>query len=251
MHSPPIPHPAILLRRLLVVALAIALAVAMFPPIAASAQPDEADLPDVAVLRIPDRDTLDQVVDMGVDLDHDVEQVGGGLEVTGIVWPEEVAALQELGVGVEVTTTGEALEQQRAELMDERAATVEEAEAAAAEAGVAAIDTVVVARADRFVSLGDQYLSVEAKSTDEQAATLTVEWDAGEGTEIGDGGSAQLGAFVDAGQYQYHRGQFNLSGVITFTIDEGSAAGSYGAVAAGFGNSIDTTGVIGHGRARE
>lgn len=245
MHSSHATNPALSLRRMIVVLLALLLAAAMLPSTTASAQSPEADVPDVAVLRIPDRATLDEVVDLGVDLDHDVEEVGSGLEVTGIVWPEEVAALEALGVDVSIAVTGEELEERRADLMDERAETIAAAEATAAEVGIAAIDTVVIARADRFTSLGDQYLSVEAKSTDEQAAGLTVEWDAGEGTEIGDGGTASLGAFVDAGEYQYHRGQFNLSEVIGLTIDSGSAAGRYNAVGASFGDPFDATGVTG------
>ena len=211
----------------------------------AEAPPVAEDMPSVVTLGIPDRATLDAVVDAGTDLDHDLAVVGSGFEVTGIVWPEEVADLEALGVGLQVEATGEELEDQRSELMAEREEVIEEAEATAEAIGVAAIDTVVVARADRFTSLGDQYLSVEAKSTDLQDADLTVEWDAGEGTAIGDGGSTGLSPFVDAGEYQYHRGQFNLSGIITLAIDAGAAAGSYGAVGAGFGDPFDVTGITG------
>ncbi|MBY5162699.1 M14 family zinc carboxypeptidase [Salsipaludibacter albus] len=241
------PTDALLLRRVLgVVALALAVALALLPGATASAEDPPAgpsDVgPSVATLVIPDRDTLDEVVAAGTDLDHDVEPVGSGFEVTGIVWPEEVAALEAMGVTVSVEETAAQIEANRVALMDERAETIEAAEAVAEALAVEATDTVVVARADRFTSLGDQYLSVEAKSTEEQAVDLTVEWDAGEGTEIGDGGSAELDAFVDAGEYQYHRGQFNLSGIISLEVD---GIGGVEAVLAGFGSAPDTTGVSG------
>jgi hypothetical protein len=53
-------------------------------------------------------------------------------------------------------------------------------------------DEVVIARADHFSSTDDsEFLSVEAKSSDDDGVTLTVELDAGPGTAIGDGGSVE------------------------------------------------------------
>ncbi|MBY5162700.1 M14 family metallopeptidase [Salsipaludibacter albus] len=202
------------LRRLLgVVVLALAVALALLPGTTASAEdPPAVDGPSLVTLSIPDRATLDVVADSGIDLDHDLEPVGSGYEVTGVVWPDDVSDLRARGVGVTVKKTAAQLEASREALMDEREATMS-AEAELADAlAIEATDTVVIARADRFTSLGTPYLSVEAKSTDLNTVTLTVEWDAGAGTEIGDGGSTTLQAFNDAGEYQYHRRQINLSG---------------------------------------
>jgi hypothetical protein len=88
-------------------------------------------------------------------------------------------------------------------------------------------------------------IDVEAKSSDGSAADLTIEWDAGPGTDIGDGGTAQLNDFVDAGQYLYHRGQFELGGQSELTIGSGSAAGTYVAVESSFGSPIDVAGTTG------
>jgi len=231
-----------MLRRILLTALVVAVAAALLPGTAVDAQAPEADAPDVVRLSVPDRATLDRVVDLGVDLDHDVESVGARVDVTALLWPHEVAAVESLGVDITVEVTGEQLEARRADLMQERTETIEAAESIAQALAIEDTDTVVIARADRFTSLGDQYLSVEAKSTEEQAVDLTVEWDAGEGTEIGDGGSAELDAFVDAGEYQYHRGQFNLSALISLEVD---GIGGVDAVLAQFGPAPDTTGAGG------
>ncbi len=235
------------LRRLAVLLLVLLMAFALLPDTSFAEDPDAADAiePDVVRLTIPDRATLDQVVDAGTDLDHDLEATGDGFVVTGIVWPQEVAELEAMGVAIDVETTGAELEVERAELMAEREEVIEAAEETADALGIEAIDSVVIARADRFISLGDQYVSVEAKSTDQQDADLTVEWDAGEGTSFADGGSAELSAFVDAGEYLYHRGQFNLSGIVTLTVEDGAGAGDYAAVGAGFGDPVTTAGISG------
>lgn len=211
--------------------------------------PTEVENPDaisVVTLRLADDGALDTVVDGGYDLDHDLERLaGGGYEVTGIVTNAQIAELRTLGVEVVVEASESDIEAARETMMAEREAVLAANDFAALQAGVAAIDHVVVARADYFVSQGTEYISVEAKSSDQTGADLTIEWDAGPGSDFGDGGSAELNPFVDAGQYLYHRGQFSLDDQAAFMIADGSAAGSYEAVPSAFGGSVDAAGVTG------
>lgn len=208
--------------------------------------PDDASLDSDAVsivtLTMADGALLGEVVSGGYDLDHDVDRTADGFTVTGIVTNAQIAELEAMGVEVDVRADEAEIEAQRVERMAERDAAIE----AEAELAPLTTDSVVIARADYFTSTGDtEFLSVEAKSSDGAAADLTVEWDAGPGTAIGDGGSALLDPFEDAGQYLYHRLQVELNNSVALVIAGGSAAGSYGAVAAAFGSPLDEVGIAG------
>ncbi len=209
---------------------------------------DQVDDPDeisVVTLVIPDQSTLAAMVDRGIDLDHNLEMVDGGYTVTGIVTNAQAAELKALGVGVDTDMTP-------AELAAHQGAAATDREEAAASrmtmsSALEDTDTVVIARADYFTSTNDsQFLSVEAKTSDGTSPasanpTMTLRWDAGPGTEIGDGGQVNMSAFVDAGQYMYHRTQQNLaSAPPTLTVDApSSAAGNYSGPQASFGPSFD------------
>ena len=232
------------------VALAVAGAVAMSAGGGADADdPVEVDHPDavsIVTLRVPDGALLGSVVSGGYDLDHDVERTADGFTVTAVVTNADIAALEAMGVGVDVRADEGEIEAMRGRMIAERDATIAAESALADELGLEAIDDVVIARANHFTSVDDsEFLSVEAKSTDAAAATLTVEWDAGAGTAIGDGGHAVLSAFVDAGQYLYHRGEFELNNTVALVIADGASAGTYLAVGSTFGPAFDVTGVTG------
>ncbi|WP_353828794.1 M14 family metallopeptidase [Agromyces sp. SYSU T0242] len=240
------------IRRLAVIGLSTALALgASLTAAGAHAEPPPGEVVDpdavsIVTLTMADGDLLGAVVSGGFDLDHDVSRSADGFTVTGIVSNAEIAELEAMGVDVAVEATEAEIEATREARMAERDAAIEAAEAAEADAGLLTTDEVVIARADYFTSTGDtEFLSVEAKSSLEDAADLTVEWDAGPGTAIGDGGSAQLDAFVDAGVYLYHRLQVELNNSAALTITSGAAAGRYTAVPSAFGAPVDETGIAG------
>ncbi len=63
-----------------------------------------------------------------------------------------------------------------------------------------------ILRADCFTTTNNGLrLSVEGKSARGQTDVLTIRYDRGPGTEMGSGGTTTLQAFVDEGQYRYHR----------------------------------------------
>ncbi|WP_438854934.1 M14 family metallopeptidase [Agromyces sp. M3QZ16-3] len=208
--------------------------------------PDDPDAVSIVTLTMADGDLLGAVVSGGYDLDHDVARTADGFAVTGIVTNAQIAELEAMGVGVQVVADEAQIEATRAARMAERDAAIDAAAETEAEADLLTTDEVVIARADYFTSTDDtEFLSVEAKSSDADAADLTVEWDAGPGTAIGDGGSATMEAFVDAGEYLYHRVQVELSNRAALVIAGGSAAGSYTAIGSAFGTPLDVTGVAG------
>ncbi|MGA9276397.1 PA domain-containing protein, partial [Ilumatobacter sp.] len=236
--------------RVLVVILAAALALALLPGAApGEAIDDEIDGADdekaLVTLSIPDRATLDVLADQGYDLDHNVEAAGSGFTVSAVVKDSQRTAIEQLGVGIDVEATGSEVNALRESMVAERQATLDANSALAAELELEEIDTVVIARADYFTSEGEEYISVEAKTSDGEDVDLTIAWDAGPGTDFGDGGTAELNDFTDADQYLYHRGQFQLGGRAELTIADGAAAGGYTAVGSSFGPALDTTGVTG------
>jgi hypothetical protein len=224
----------------------LALGVAASPGAVRADDATDPDAISIVTLSIPDGETFGRVVSGGYDLDHDVERVGDRVEITAVVTNAEIADLEAMGVVVGVQADEARIEALRVARMAERDEAIASAAEAAEELELLSIDQVLIARADYFTSTDDaEFLSVEAKSTDGAAADLTVEWDAGPGTAIGDGGSAELDAFIDAGQYLYHRGQFELNDRAALVIAGGAAAGTYTAVGSTFGASLDVTGVTG------
>ncbi len=212
-------------RRGLFAALAVTAMILTLLPAAAGAEQtatfDVADPDDISVvtLVIPDQTTLTAVVQGGYDLDHDLEPVGNGYSVTGIVSNLQIAELEALGVDIELEATPTELAARHADLMQERAETLETRASSLA----ADTDTVVIARADWFTDQANRTLSVEAKTSDgvspaNQNPVMTLRWDAGPGTEIGDGGQINMGTNVDSGQYLYHRQAVNIQATLGDTM---------------------------------
>jgi hypothetical protein len=177
---------------------------------------------------VGNRAELDRLIATGVDLTEHIERRQGGVAIQAVLTPTEEAGLRASGfrLGRTVQTqadTSAILRQrerkierlQRAELRTKRLATAQQQ-----------TDEVRIARADYFTSLGEQFLSVEAKSSELQTATLTVSWDSGPGTPMGSGGSAELEPFVDADVYLYHREQIEIDERPTMVEVTSSAGGS-------------------------
>lgn len=152
---------------------------------------------------------LDELVATGVDLDHDVTQVGDRIVVHAVVTPSEQAALRAQGFTVGRTVFDEEDSEER---VAEREATIAAriAENEAFEEGATAPDVsdVKIIRADYYTAFGQGTLSVEAKWAGGQGSSsqLQVQRDSGPGTEFGSGGTQNISRFVDAGVYLYHRG---------------------------------------------
>lgn len=192
--------------------LALALAVSMLAPGAAAQTEDELqEEPEKASLveiHVPDATELDRLVATGADLTADIEETADGYTITAVLNRTEEADLRSQGFSV-----GDTLQSQRDlnALRNERAETLQSKRTqnfqtlAESETGV-----LKVLRADYFDGADGEFLSVEAKTEAGADDTITVAWDAGPGTEIGDGGTIDLFDFVDAGVYLYHRRQFSV-----------------------------------------
>jgi Zinc carboxypeptidase/Chitobiase/beta-hexosaminidase C-terminal domain len=196
------------------------------PPGGAAAALEPRNVVEVAV---HDRAELDRLVATGVDLTEHLEARGGATVVQAVLTAAEEARLAasgfELGRTVQTQAQADAIMRQRERKVERLERT--EARTAALATAQQEIDAVRIARADYFTSLGEQFLSVEAKSSDLDAATLTVSWDSGPGTPMGSGGSAELEPFVDADVYLYHRGQFAIDerpATIEVTSSNGGSA---------------------------
>jgi len=181
---------------------------------------------NVVEIEIQNRAELDRLIATGVDLTEHLESKAGVTVVQAVLTPGDEARLRSSGfeVGRTVQTQAEAnaIRRQRERKLDRLERT--EARTAALSTAQQQTDEVRIARADYFTSVGEQFLSVEAKSSNLEAATLTVSWDSGPGTPIGSGGSAELDPFVDADVYLYHREQIEIDGRPS-TIEVTSSSG--------------------------
>jgi hypothetical protein len=172
----------------------------------------------VVEVHVADRDELDRLIATGVDLDHQVHEVDGGLEVHAVVTPSEVDVLQAMGFETgDVVFSSAGMEAALEERDATIAAHVAENERFAAQAYDETnpdVSDVKIVRADYYTTqTGGQSLSVEAKWAEGQSSSqsLTVERDSGPGTEMGSGGTQNINRFVDAGVYLYHRGASSVS----------------------------------------
>ena len=170
---------------------------------------------------LPDRDELDRLVETGVDLDHHVTYTGEEIVVHAVVTPNEVATLEDAGFafGETIYTEDDAeariaeREATRAAHRAENAALLDApSELSAFDVGALVTDTVKILRADYYTTPTGHFLSVEAKTSDGQAQSFSmqVQRDCGPGTELGDCGTQNISRFVDAGVYMYHRGASSL-----------------------------------------
>jgi hypothetical protein len=185
----------------------------------------------VVEITVKNRRQLDRLVGTGVDLTEHLRTRRGRIVTQAVVTASEAASLRARGFRVGRTVQTEAAAEAALRHRRRSIARLKQAERRIAGAARAAQvgDTVRIARADYFTSLGGQFISVEAKSSDLESATLTVSWDSGPGTPMGSGGTATLEPFVDADVYLYHRGQFPVTGQPARVEVTSSSGGSAGA----------------------
>ncbi|CAL9587070.1 hypothetical protein SUDANB121_05179 [Nocardiopsis dassonvillei] len=170
----------------------------------------ELDEPSVVEVFLDDRDELDRLVELGGDIARLDAADGHGFVAQAVVGPFDLEAYNEAGF-----TFGEVLytASDAEDRIEEREETIARLQAENGPHDTAralsATDGLEVLRADYFEGRNGAYLSVEVRSDFGQAENfqLTVERDAGPGTEFGDGGTQTLNRFVDVGVYMYHRGQ--------------------------------------------
>lgn len=192
--------------------LALALAASMLAP-GAAAQTDEElqEDPETASLveiHLADRTELDRLVATGADLTADLVETADGYTISAVLTPSQEAELRAEGFNLRDALQSQedidALRAERAQTLQSKSSlsfqTLAESETGALK----------VLRADYFEGAAGEFLSVEAKSGAGEVDTITVSWDAGQSTDIGDGGSIDLFDFVDAGVYLYHRRQFSV-----------------------------------------
>jgi hypothetical protein len=193
-----------------ILALLVALgpsAVAEGPDTSTDVGPVEVEYPEVVEVIADDRETLSELGSMGFDLAEEVHEVADGVEVQAVVTGEQRAQLDALP-GVRVGRT--VVTQADAEALQAEYQAMTEALEATLAAVESTGDELRVQRAQWFQDEQQgRFLEVEVWSSAGTAAstTLTVAFNAGPGTQIGDPGSQSfnLSRFIDAGQYMFHR----------------------------------------------
>ena len=203
-------------RRVRRAGLALGAAAALLLPTAvpAAAAPGETapelDEPSVVEVFLDSPDDLDRFVGLGADIARLDAAGQGGFVAQAVLSPFDLDAYRDAGFAFGEVLYTESDAQDRIEEREETIARLEaENGPAATVRTLAAADEVEILRADYFESRNGAFLSVEVRSDAGQSGDfrLTVERDAGPGTEFGDGGTQTLGRFVDVGVYMYHRGQ--------------------------------------------
>ncbi|MDT0330427.1 M14 family metallopeptidase [Nocardiopsis lambiniae] len=170
----------------------------------------ELDEPSVVEVFLDDRDELDRLVELGGDITRLDPAGEHGFVAQAVIGPFDLDVYNDSGF-----TFGEVLytESDAEERLDEREAAIERLRAENEPEGTARTladtENLRILRADYFEGRNGDFLSVEVHSDfgPIENSRLTVERDAGPGTEIGDGGTQTLNRFVDVGVYMYHRGQ--------------------------------------------
>lgn len=168
------------------------------------------DLDETSVVEIllEDRDELERLVELGGDIAQLDPVDGGGFVARTVVGPYDQDVYSDFTFGDVVHTESDAEER-----LAEREATIERLRSEGDSDGEVGIrstgEDLEILRADYFEGRAGDFLSVEVRSAlgQDEDFRLTVERDAGPGTEPGDGGSQTLAPFVDVGVYLYHRGQ--------------------------------------------
>lgn len=166
-------------------------------PTAAVEQPDQ-PLPaeesvSIVQLVVPNDNAKDKLLELGIDLTHNIEQHDGVYEVDAVVTPSEIAMLKTFGINVKDTLITE--NQWNARAAERQSAVQLQASLAASE------DTLKVLRANHFTNQTATFLYLEVKSSAGATAStaLKATW-----TENGEEKSATLSRLVDYGEYLYH-----------------------------------------------
>ena len=171
---------------------------------------DVDEQPRLVRLHLPDTATIKALEAAGVDITHDVGAAPDGtFEVEAVMRPSEE---RDLPAGVTVLERSAA--PQLDELQEDFFGNVQVAPDAAGDAAAAARGadqggpgpgaeegSVRVLRADWFSNYAGVFLSIEARSANGPDDALTVTFDDGSGAIV----TIAMDAFVDAGQYLYHR----------------------------------------------
>lgn len=149
--------------------------------------------PSIVKLEVPNKQALDKLVEMGIDLTHNVHQHGEVIEADVVATPSEIKELVKHGIKVTETLITEA---QWNERTSERNAAAQSQSALAANE-----DTIKVLRANHYTNQSATFLYVEAKTSAGTSAStaLTASW-----IENGVEKKVTLSRFVDYGEYMYH-----------------------------------------------
>ncbi len=193
-------------RRLLIGLLAVGLIVTTLSIPAVGADdpiPVRQDLPleeeSVVRILIPGSEELYALQDAGFDLAGGFERVAQGIEIDAVLTASQIAALGDFDT-----------------ILAEDAPEVVPQPFRMAMVDAENTDTVTVGRVDWFTTKGQGFLSIEAKSDANQSAALNASWD---------GGSVNVGAYVDSGEYMFHRVQVPVDGPRPDTVTVTSSLG--------------------------
>lgn len=164
----------------------------------AAVQQDGQPLPveesvSVVQLEVPNKQAMDKLQELGIDLTHRIHEHDGVIEADAVVTPTEIALLKTHGIKVKDTLINEKQWKERTE--ERRQAQQQENSITSAE------DQITILRANHFTNQSGTFLYIEAKSSagETSSTALTAHW-AEDGVEK----SAALGRKVDMGEYLYH-----------------------------------------------
>ncbi|GIN19431.1 M14 family metallopeptidase [Siminovitchia fordii] len=149
---------------------------------------------------VPGSAVLDTLQNKGYDLAGGVKRVPDGIEVDALLTKEQLKALPEYGVILADDPKRAATKRAKRSL-----------------ASTPAKDKLTIGRVDWFTTHGQAFLSVEAKTTAEDGADLTLHW--------GDK-SQKMELYRDSGVYMYHRVLAKVDGPRPDTIKVSSSLGT-------------------------
>lgn len=147
----------------------------------------------IVQVELPNKETLEKLQELGIDLTHRVHVHDGVIEADVVVTPTEIAQLKAQGIKVKDTLINE---KQWKERTDQRRQALQlESSITAAE------DQLEILRANHFTNQSGTFLYIEAKSSAGEASStaLTAYW-----AEDGVDKSATLKRVSDMGEYLYH-----------------------------------------------
>ncbi len=196
------------MRARLIGILAGTAALALGAPAAALAQDPEPE--NVVTITVPNRGELNRLAETGTDLDHNLRSNDDGtLSIDAVIAPDEVQDLRTQGFDVSDTVVN--LNAARAAALASQPKGKSKSLGGGIPLLVAESANLKILRSDYYTTTGGgKRLSVEGKSAKGQTDVLTIRWDNGPGTEMGSGGTSTLQAFVDEGQYLYHRREITI-----------------------------------------